>query len=628
MNDSVLVGALRARDPGALAALYDTYAGSIYRYCWSMVGTPDAAQVALRDTLIAAEAHIRELADPDRLEVWLYALARGECVRRNLTMGIDPMVAGPVLAGADDADLRVMAWNATQSLSPKDREVLELTCRHGLTVADLAAVLRVTVKTAGALYELARERLRDVVTAEVLVRKGPYDCVSRAQMSTGFSGELTSETRERVIRHVNRCDICAPHRVRQVSAGKVFELLPVVALPKTLRVRVMSCFVDPELVPYRRYVARRVGLLDAAGFPADGIRRKYRRPYAMAGAAAAVAAVAAIALIFPYLAGRPDEVIVGIASGTPSAAVEPPGIRLPWDPEPNETPMTLEPIDERVSAYPVGSVGSRGPMTVTRPVFEIDRSTPAGSGPADRPSVNSPRPTGKPDGGPVEPGGRPDGGPVGPGGGPDAPVVTPVEPPRPNGPDSPVWPTLPGPSRAGSPDRHHQPRDHQGRRSAPHRCVSTPKPSNPHSGPSNLGSWGSHPHRRGSKPVSTAPRPVPANPAPRRPRNPAPKNPSPRTEIPKSPIPRNPAPRTETPKDPIPKNPAPANPNPNPRAHLPHSHGKPKPAAPAPDPAPANPNPNPNPQPPTRSDPPASPGQPTTAPAEQPSSASGPKPMA
>lgn len=368
-------------------------------------------------------------------------------------MGIDPVLAGPVLVGADDADLRVMAWNATQSLSPKDREVLELTCRHGLAVADLAAVLRVTVKTAGALYELARERLRDVVTAEVLVRKGPYDCVSRAQMSTGFSGELTSETRERVIRHVNRCDICAPHRVRQVSAGKVFELLPVVALPKTLRVRVMSCFADPELVPYRRYVARRVGLLDAAGFPADGIRRKYRRPYAMAGAAAAVAAVAAIALIFPYLAGRPDEVIVGIASGTPSAAVEPPGIRLPWDPEPNETPMTLEPIDEGVPAYPVGSVGSRGPMTVTRPVFEIDRSTPAGSGPADRPSVNSPRPTGKPDGGPVRPGGRP-----------DAPVVTPVEPPRPNGPDSPVWPTLPGPSRTGSPDRHHQPRDHQGHR--------------------------------------------------------------------------------------------------------------------------------------------------------------------
>ncbi|MFC7646831.1 RNA polymerase sigma factor [Streptosporangium lutulentum] len=306
-------------------------------------------------------------------------------------MGLDPVAADPVFTGGGDADLRVMAWNATRSLSPRDREVLELACRHGLAVADLAAVLRVTAKTAGALYELARERLRDVVTAEVLVRKGPYDCVSRAQMLTGFSGELTPETRERVIRHVNRCDTCAPHRVRQVSAGKVFELLPVITLPETLRVRVMSCFADPELVPYRRYVARRVGLLDAAGFPADGFRRKRRRPYAMAGAAAAVAAVAAIALIFSQLPGAPGEVVVGVASGTPPVAAEPPGVRLPWAPGPDETPMTLEPVDGKVPVRPVGSTGSRGPIAVTRPAFDLDRRA-LGPVPTGRPAGNSPGP--------------------------------------------------------------------------------------------------------------------------------------------------------------------------------------------------------------------------------------------
>jgi DNA-directed RNA polymerase specialized sigma24 family protein len=570
MNDSVLVEALRARDPGALAALYDTYAESIYRYCWSMVGTHDAAQVALRDTLIAAEAHIRELADHDRLEVWLYALARGECVRRNLTMGLDPVVACPVFTGSGDADLRVMAWNATRSLSPKDREVLELTCRHGLVVADLAPVLRVTVKTAGALYELARERLRDVVTAEVLVRKGPYDCVSRAQMLTGFSGELTPETRDRVIRHVNRCDTCVPHRVRQVSAGKVFELLPVVALPKTLRVRVMSCFADPELVPYRRYVARRVGLLDAAGFPVDGARRNRRQPYAMAGAVAAVAAVAAIALIFPQLAGKPDEAIVGIASGMSPAVTEPPGIRLPWALNPNDTPMTLEPIDKKVSTYPVGSTGVRGPITVTRPDFEIDRHLP-GPGPTDRSPENSPRPTVGPDDRPVD--------------GPGEPAARPVESSRLH---RPVWPRLPGPARVGSPDRHHRPRDHQGGRSAFRRCATTPRPSD------------SHP--RGSKSAPTAPRPAPTNPTPTNPKDPISTNP----------------------KDPTSKDPTSANPNPQ---------GKPAPTAPAPAPAspnPANPNPNPNPQPepPARSDPPVSSDGPTTASTGQPSSVSGPKPMA
>ncbi|MEV4185448.1 hypothetical protein AB0J28_28905 [Streptosporangium canum] len=42
-----------------------------------MLGGPDGAQVALRDTLIAAEAHVHALADPGRLVTWLYAPARG-----------------------------------------------------------------------------------------------------------------------------------------------------------------------------------------------------------------------------------------------------------------------------------------------------------------------------------------------------------------------------------------------------------------------------------------------------------------------------------------------------------------------------------------------------------------------
>nr|BFE84655.1 hypothetical protein GCM10020093_072560 [Planobispora longispora] len=77
MNDRVLVEALRARDPGALSTLYDTFAEGLHRYCRSMLTDIDGAQVALRDTLIVAEAHIHALADADRLKVWLYTLARG-----------------------------------------------------------------------------------------------------------------------------------------------------------------------------------------------------------------------------------------------------------------------------------------------------------------------------------------------------------------------------------------------------------------------------------------------------------------------------------------------------------------------------------------------------------------------
>lgn len=77
MTDSVLVAALCARSPGALADLYDSYAESVYRYCCSMLTTSDAAESALLDTFVAAEAHVHALADSRRLEAWLYALARG-----------------------------------------------------------------------------------------------------------------------------------------------------------------------------------------------------------------------------------------------------------------------------------------------------------------------------------------------------------------------------------------------------------------------------------------------------------------------------------------------------------------------------------------------------------------------
>ncbi len=89
MNDRALVEALRAGDPGALAALYDAYAEGIYRYCWFLLHNTDSAQVALRDVLIAAEAHAGSLADPGMLRPWLYALARGECMRRRIALPRD-----------------------------------------------------------------------------------------------------------------------------------------------------------------------------------------------------------------------------------------------------------------------------------------------------------------------------------------------------------------------------------------------------------------------------------------------------------------------------------------------------------------------------------------------------------
>ncbi|MER5318061.1 RNA polymerase sigma factor [Streptosporangium roseum] len=530
MNDSVLVEALRARDAGALTTLYDLHAEGLYRYCWFMLGGPDGAQVALRDTLIAAEAHVHALADPGRLAAWLYALARGECVRRRPAAA--PAPAGPVPAENGDASLRAMARNATGSLSPGEREVLELVSRHGLSVADLAAVLGVSARRAGAMYGSARDRLRDLVTVEVLARKGPHDCASRARLPSGFTGELTPGTRERMIRHVSRCETCAPHRAGQVSAAKVFDLLPGVALPETLRVRVMSGFADPELVPYRQYVARRTGLLDAAGFPVERVRGHRRRSHTAVAAAAAVAAVAAMALIFVQSAMTSGGPPAGTAPGTSPATGGPPGIRPPRSPEPRDTPTAPESRYEGSSAYPigpaplVGSIGPALPVAVTRPEPMPDRRVPgpvpaptSTGGPPDRPDGPTAGPTGHSwpqEPAPVLPG------PPRPGAWerPGAPRPGAWE--RPGAPRPGAW-ERPGVPRPGARERPGPPRDHQGSR-PPRRCRPTPGPPpaapRPVPTPAAPSPARPTPPSTTAKPAPTAPKPAPttAKPAPTAPK--------------------------------------------------------------------------------------------------------------
>ncbi|TKK86294.1 hypothetical protein FDA94_22525 [Herbidospora galbida] len=335
MTDRDLVQALRARDPGALAALYDAHAEGVYRFCWFLLGS-EGAQVALRDTMIAAEAHIDALRDPDRLYVWLLALARAECRRR--------WQAGQPAEPEEAPD--AAAWHAVHGLPAADREILELSLRHGLAAADLGTVLGLSTRHAEALRESASLRLQDAITAEVLARRDPGDCPARSVLVADAEGGDPDERRARVVNHIFSCETCRPHRARQVSAGKVFALLPLPVMPDTVRVRVMSCFIDPELLAYRRYVARRAGPLDPDGFPGTQQRRGR---HVAAGALAAVVAAAVVVVLVMQVTGDPMENRGGVAAPTaqlytPAATVSDYPPKVP--PKVPPPIRTLDPVKE------------------------------------------------------------------------------------------------------------------------------------------------------------------------------------------------------------------------------------------------------------------------------------------
>ncbi|HEX6472747.1 MAG TPA: sigma-70 family RNA polymerase sigma factor [Streptosporangiaceae bacterium] len=306
MNDRLLVEALRSGDPAAMDAVYDAYAERVFAFCWFLLRSREAAEVALRDTLIVAYAHVGRLRDHDRFAAWLYAIARVECARRPAPPGRRPDI--PIARhDQDDVDQRIVAWNAVMGLPTLTRDLLELRFTHRLAIPDLAAVCAVSPKEVEATLAGAGAALQAALTAEILAHEGPYGCSARAALLRARPTEPAPGLRARLLRHAKECDACGVFVIDAVSPAKVYGLLPLATPAPGLRGRTLCCFTDPGMLAYRTFVADRVDGFTKAGFPVA--RRRgwdQRHPYDPAGAAigpwrrigrvaAGVAATAAIA---------------------------------------------------------------------------------------------------------------------------------------------------------------------------------------------------------------------------------------------------------------------------------------------------------------------------------------------
>ncbi|WP_026403560.1 RNA polymerase sigma factor [Actinomadura rifamycini] len=378
MDDRELVEALRAREPDAPASVYRAYGDRLYAYCWFRTQARDDAQVALRDAFIAAEAHIDKLRDPELFGPWLYAIARMQCARRppSEDRAPDPPVASH---DQEDVDERLISWKAVQALSPLSQDVLDLHLRHGLSAPELGAVLGLAPGDVQGTLERAHAELEQTLTAEMLEGQGPYGCAERAtllrQRSTG------ADVDGRLLRHAETCAHCKPFCPRAVSASKVFGLLPVVLPPDELRLRVVSCFTDSELVGYRLFVATNLSGFTSAGFPLqDG--RPARKRVAAAGAwrkravlgAATIVVLGGGGLAWASLDtdGRDAERVDTIVGPNPSPR---PG-RVHGSPSPNAVSGKV-PGPGRTS--PGASVQGQTPGAVPRSLAEEGTPGPSGS---------------------------------------------------------------------------------------------------------------------------------------------------------------------------------------------------------------------------------------------------------
>jgi DNA-directed RNA polymerase specialized sigma24 family protein len=205
--------------------LVDAYSDELFRYCWFLLRSREAAEIAVRDALVVAVAHGGQLLDPDRLRPWLYALARTEC-RRHRPVPPGAADEPPARPSQPDADNRVVAWNAVMCMAWLSSETLELLTRHQMPVADIALVTGMTAPEVEVVLASAREELGWSLAAHLVVRRTGFDCAGLTAALGGWAGTMTAAARARVLAHAVNCEICERHLPRGVSAARVFGLLP------------------------------------------------------------------------------------------------------------------------------------------------------------------------------------------------------------------------------------------------------------------------------------------------------------------------------------------------------------------------------------------------------------------
>ncbi|NUP47338.1 MAG: sigma-70 family RNA polymerase sigma factor [Catenulispora sp.] len=309
MTDREMVTALRAGDQLAIGQIYDTYGARLYAYCYDLLADHELAADALRDAFIVADHRIRELANPDELGAWLYALTRAEALR----LGVSDDIPADAAQGTRGDKFARAALDVYAMLPPETREILDLAFRHRMVDADLALVMDMSEEQIGQVVGDAQEDLENGLAAVLANRVGDPRCAEIAELGKRFDrldGKGVDPWLEAVARHVKTDPSCADH-IENRRPLRLFEELPQTFVPPGVRARVLDTLRDPAGAAFCQRIADRAGRFDESGFPTGGGKSS-------AGTARKLLPVAGIVLVLAALGGGAWAVMGG-SKDTPAS---------------------------------------------------------------------------------------------------------------------------------------------------------------------------------------------------------------------------------------------------------------------------------------------------------------------
>ncbi|UCD30278.1 MAG: sigma-70 family RNA polymerase sigma factor [Planctomycetota bacterium] len=162
--------------PGELlAAAYDAYAGSLYRYALLILADHGAAEDAIHDAFTRLARMGRRLRKIDSYDGYLRTAVRNECyriLRRRQRRGrkIDVVSVDSMLEATESGNIyqdeRVAVESALRSLPADQREVVYLKIYRQMTFQQIADELDVSINTITSRYRYAMDKLRRILASD------------------------------------------------------------------------------------------------------------------------------------------------------------------------------------------------------------------------------------------------------------------------------------------------------------------------------------------------------------------------------------------------------------------------------------------------------------------------------
>jgi RNA polymerase sigma-70 factor (ECF subfamily) len=227
-TDHDLLEAVRSGDRRALERLLVRHQPAIFRFGAKMCRDEEDAKDVVQETLLAAARSIPEFRGTSAISTWLYAIARSFCIKKRRTSKFAPERVESLEAHAAQAaevpdarrspeedaagrQLQAALDDAIASLDPMYREVIALRDVEGLSAAEVAEVMGLTVEAVKSRLHRARAAVRErlaplLAPPAAAVDTGCQDVVEA--LSRRLEGEIDPGACAELESHLERCAAC------------------------------------------------------------------------------------------------------------------------------------------------------------------------------------------------------------------------------------------------------------------------------------------------------------------------------------------------------------------------------------------------------------------------------------